>query len=259
MIHPQVEVIKDEKGELLDESVIFAVMTCAAPNLIYGKEGMTQSQYEEMLLTRITGMLKVAAYMGYRYLVLGAFGCGAFRNDARVVSDLFYKALKEFDFDGMKEHDLFRRIDFAVMDHTKEQKNFNEFSRNFRDFYRDEDLNDTEKALRARKENEAWLDVIRGCIYGGAVGDALGYPVEFLQEEAIFRIYGERGITSFDKDPEIGKALISDDTQMSLFTANGLLVGETRAAMRGIRGMPRVYVADAYQDWLKTQSDEGQA
>ena len=253
MIHPQVEVIKDEKGELLDESVIVAVMTCAAPNLIYGKEGMTQSQYEEMLLTRITGMLKVAAYMGYRYLVLGAFGCGAFRNDARVVSDLFYKALKEFDFDGMKEHDLFRRIDFAVMDHTKEQKNFNEFSRNFRDFYRDEDLNDTEKALRARKENEAWLDVIRGCIYGGAVGDALGYPVEFLQEEAIFRIYGERGITSFDKDPEIGKALISDDTQMSLFTANGLLVGETRAAMRGIRGMPRVYVADAYQDWLKTQ------
>ena len=44
-------------------------------------------------------MLKVAAYLGYQYLVLGAFGCGAFGNDARIVSDLFYKALKEFDFD----------------------------------------------------------------------------------------------------------------------------------------------------------------
>ena len=33
-------------------------------------------------------------------LVLGAFGCGAFGNDARLVSDLFYKALKEFDYEG---------------------------------------------------------------------------------------------------------------------------------------------------------------
>ena len=44
--------------------------------------------------------------------------CGAFANDARAVSDLFYKALKEFDYDGMKEKDMFHRIDFAVMDHS---------------------------------------------------------------------------------------------------------------------------------------------
>ena len=79
------------------------------------------------------------------------------------------------------------------------------------------------------------LSLIRGCIFGGAVGDALGYPVEFLTEEAIFRRYGAKGITAYEKDPASGKALISDDTQMSLFTANGLLVGETRGRMRGIR------------------------
>jgi len=45
-------------------------------------------------------MLKVAAYLGYQVLILGAFGCGAFGNDAHVVSDLFYKALKEFNFSG---------------------------------------------------------------------------------------------------------------------------------------------------------------
>ena len=135
MIHPQVEIIKDENGELLPESVIVAVMTCAAPALHHGKEGMTEKQYEQMIYDRIAGMLKVAAYLGYDKLVLGAFGCGAFLNDARVVSGLFYKALKEFDYDGMKDHDMFRQIDFAVLDHSYDQHNFNAFSRYFNHFY----------------------------------------------------------------------------------------------------------------------------
>ena len=253
IIHPQVEIIKDENGELLDETVIVAVMTCAAPMLRNGMEGMSQSQYESMMLGRITGMLNVAAYLGYRRLVLGAFGCGAFRNDARVVSDLFYKALKEFNYDGMREKDMFRRIDFAVLDHSENQYNFKEFARNFSHFYRDEDQKEIDRALERKKEKEIYLDAIRGCIYGGAVGDALGYPVEFMGEKEIFSRYGQKGITAFEKDPISGKALISDDTQMSLFTANGLLVGDTRGAMRGIQGAPRAYVAKAYQDWLKTQ------
>ena len=88
---------------------------------------------------RITGMLKVAAYLGYRHLILGAFGCGAFANDARVVSDLFCRALKEFDFDGMHEQDMFRRIDFAVLSRGADQYNFREFSRNFSSFHREAD------------------------------------------------------------------------------------------------------------------------
>ena len=258
MIHPQVEIIKDEKGELLDDTVIVAVMTCAAPILRYGMQGMSQAQYESLMLGRINGMLKTAAYFGYRRLVLGAFGCGAFRNDARVVSDLFYKALKEFDYDGMKENDMFRRIDFAVMDHSEDLYNFKEFSRNFSRFYRDEDQADIDRALKEKKEREVHLDAIRGCLFGGAAGDALGYPVEFLSEEDIFSEYGSSGITAYDKDPTTGKALISDDTQMTLFTANGLLIGETRGAMRGIRGLPRGYVAMAYLDWLKTQESSMQ-
>ena len=253
MIHPQVEIIKDENGELLDDTVIVAVLTCAAPILRYGMQGMSQAQYESLMLGRINGMLKTAAYFGYRRLVLGAFGCGAFKNDARVVSDLFYKALKEFDYDGMKENDMFRRIDFAVMDHSEDLYNFKEFSRNFSRFYRDEDQADIDRALKEKKEREVHLDAIRGCMFGGAAGDALGYPVEFLDEESIFRRYGAKGITAYDKDPRTGKALISDDTQMTLFTADGLLIGETRGAMRGIRGKPRGYVTLTYLDWLKTQ------
>ena len=261
IITPKVEIIKDENGNLLDESVVVAVMTCAAPCLTNGMEGLSQKQYESMVYNRIVGMLRCAAYMGYRNLVLGAFGCGAFGNDARIVSDLFYRALKEFDFDGMKEKDMFRRIDFAVLSRGAEQYNYHEFYRNFGDnnFYRDEDNATRMRTLDRIKETEKNLDKIRGSLIGGAIGDALGYPVEFLSRNEIVARYGETGITEYELDNRTGKALISDDTQMTLFTANGILVGETRLCMRGIGGVPSIYVPQSYQDWLTTQEKDYKA
>ena len=94
-------------------------------------------------------------------------------------------------------------------------------------------------------------DKIRGSLIGGAAGDALGYPVEFMDEVEIFSKYGENGITEYELTH--GKAEISDDTQMTLFTANALLFRETRGVLRGIAGKPRSYIARAYQDWLCTQ------
>ena len=41
---------------------------------------------------------------------------------------------------------------------------------------------DIDRALKEKKEREVHLDAIRGCMFGGAAGDALGYPVEFLDE-----------------------------------------------------------------------------
>ena len=159
MIHPQVEIIRDENGDLLPDTVIVAVMTCAAPKISYGMEGLTQEEYETMLFDRITGMLKVAAYLGYRHLILGAFGCGAFGNDARVVSDLFCRSLKEFDFDGMRESDMFRSIDFAVLCHSDNPYNFREFSRNFSHFRPDKDRKEPDPA--SEKETEVYPDAHR--------------------------------------------------------------------------------------------------
>lgn len=102
-------------------------------------------------------------------------------------------------------------------------------------------------------EREKYLDRIRGCLFGGACGDALGYPVEFKQYEDILEKYGSSGISSYSIDPATGLALFSDDTQMSLFTANGLLYGQTRSALSGISSQPRYYVYLAYLDWLETQ------
>lgn len=253
IITPDVEILKDENGNLLEDSVIVSVMTCAAPMVRRGLEGMSDEEYREMVYKRITGMLKTAAYLGYKVLVLGAFGCGAFGNDARVVSDLFYKAIKEFDYDGMSAVDFFRRIDFAVLDHSPDQYNFRQFFRNFSHFYREEDEKENQAAQARIRETEKHLDAVRGCMAGGAAGDALGYAVEFWREKRIFDTYGPEGITEYETDSRSGKALISDDTQMTLFTANGLLAGAIRGRMRGIAGPPREYVKSAYYDWLKTQ------
>lgn len=66
--------------------------------------------------------------------------------------------------------------------------------------------------LEKRKASEKNLDKIRGALIGGAIGDALGYPVEFMTLDMIVDKYGEHGITAYEFDRTSGKALISDDT-----------------------------------------------
>ena len=96
-------------------------------------------------------------------------------------------------------------------------------------------------------------DRIRGCLLGGAAGDALGYPVEFLWIDDIRKRYGPSGIQRYDFDGRTGKALISDDTQMTLFTAEGILSGLTQNRLNGTSIPLRKYVESAYADWLSTQ------
>lgn len=95
-------------------------------------------------------------------------------------------------------------------------------------------------------------DQVLGCMVGGAVGDALGYAVEFSSYGSIVKQYGEKGIMRYALDRH-GLAQISDDTQMSLFTAAGILLGMTRGYMRGIMGRIDTYCRFTYLDWLHTQ------
>lgn len=95
-------------------------------------------------------------------------------------------------------------------------------------------------------------DKIRGSLIGGAIGDALGYPVEFMSRDGILNRYGTDGITKL-KVSDNGKALISDDTQMTLFTANGLLFGITRWRTHGVLADLPAYVSEAYKEWYQTQ------
>lgn len=98
-------------------------------------------------------------------------------------------------------------------------------------------------------------DRIRGSLIGGAIGDALGYPVEFIDSYAgIQRRYGDAGITRLDvrqwwrnDDNSTRKAWISDDTQMTLFTACGIL----NAKEKGSAPIPSI--CEAYIEWYYTQ------
>ena len=100
--------------------------------------------------------------------------------------------------------------------------------------------------------NDTILDKIRGSLLGGAAGDALGYAVEFLSLPQIKELYGEHGITEYSL--KNGAALISDDTQMTLFTANGLLVSDVMGRIPGNKVSPEMFVPLSYRDWLKTQT-----
>lgn len=104
-------------------------------------------------------------------------------------------------------------------------------------------------------KREAGKGKFQACLLGGAAGDALGYAVEFNSWQSIQEKYGKEGIRRYQLNNQ-GVAEISDDTQMTLFTANGLLFGETRLATRGIAAGLDSYVKTAYLEWLQTQTGE---
>ena len=92
-------------------------------------------------------------------------------------------------------------------------------------------------------------DNFAGCLVGGAIGDALGYVIEFMESDAIFQKYGDDGLRDFSQEEDV---FISDDTQMTMFTANGLLYYATSGGPAG-RSLNEC-IHDAYMDWLHSQN-----
>lgn len=94
----------------------------------------------------------------------------------------------------------------------------------------------------------------RGCLVGGAVGDALGAPVEFMSLAEIREQLGENGVHGYVS--AFGRfGAITDDTQMSMFTAEGLLRAYACLATTGGADVPAI-VGHAYLRWLHTQREK---
>lgn len=98
------------------------------------------------------------------------------------------------------------------------------------------------------------VDKFTGCLLGGAVGDALGWPVEFMTLEEIRRKFGPEGIRDLSEAPG-GIGAITDDTQMTLFTAEGLLREYRRSEETGVKPDYPLSVYQAYLRWLSTQGE----
>jgi ADP-ribosylglycohydrolase len=95
-----------------------------------------------------------------------------------------------------------------------------------------------------------FADSVAGCLLGGAVGDALGAVVEFASIEEIRKRYGPVGLVGFPPDG----GGITDDTQMTLFTAEALIRARRRYEERRLDHSTDELWA-AYRRWLVTQGE----
>nr|MCU0235430.1 ADP-ribosylglycohydrolase family protein [Thermoanaerobaculales bacterium] len=95
------------------------------------------------------------------------------------------------------------------------------------------------------------LSRFRGCLLAGAVGDALGAPVEFTPLGEILGEFGPGGPAELEDGPYPAGS-VTDDTQMTLFVAEGLIRSLNRRRKKGAATDIRIML-HAHWRWLRTQ------
>jgi ADP-ribosylglycohydrolase len=95
------------------------------------------------------------------------------------------------------------------------------------------------------------IEKFKGCLYGLAIGDALGYPIEFETQARMHTKYGASGISDFVKfrsNDQIVEGLYSDDTQMSLAVANALISSQNTNSLENVMNN----ISEEFVHWLET-------
>ncbi|MFI0960085.1 TIGR02452 family protein [Streptomyces sp. NPDC021080] len=129
VIHsPGVPVFRDDRGRLLDEPFPAGFLTAAAPNagVVLRTAPRRAADLPGALAIRAERVLETAAAHGYRRLVLGAWGCGVFRNDPAQVARAFHGVLTGGRLDGYFDH-----VVFGVLDRTPGRTTHQAFDRVF--------------------------------------------------------------------------------------------------------------------------------
>lgn len=129
IVSPRVPFFRDDDANLLSQPVICSVITSPAPNAgaVMKNEPEKKSQVEATLVRRAEMVLRCAALHQVDALILGAWGCGVFRNQPQMVAESFRRWL--LPGKGYERH--FRRVILAVFDPTEQRENFKAFSRVF--------------------------------------------------------------------------------------------------------------------------------
>ncbi|WP_025718547.1 TIGR02452 family protein [Paenibacillus sp. 1-18] len=123
---PEVPVFRDDQGTLLEKPYQVDFLTAPAVNagVVREREPEQVNRISEVMLERIRYILGMAKQNGVEHLVLGAYGCGVFRNKPEEVADWFKQVLVDEGYAL-----LFERVVFAVLDHTAGQRTLSSFKK----------------------------------------------------------------------------------------------------------------------------------
>jgi uncharacterized protein (TIGR02452 family) len=123
---PDVPVFRLDDGRLLDEPYPCSFLTSPAVNVgALRDRDRRAEEIGRVMRSRVERVLGVAALHGHEVLVLGAWGCGVFRNDPGRIAELFREALAG-PFRG-----AFARVMFAVLDSSADRQSLGPFERVF--------------------------------------------------------------------------------------------------------------------------------
>lgn len=123
---PLVPFFRDETGALIEKPILASVITAPAPNAgaIAPNEPANLNQVEPTMLRRAELVLEIARAHQVDQIVLGAWGCGVFRNDPKTVAHIFADFLKpEGKFAG-----VFDEVAFAVFDRSEGEATYRAFA-----------------------------------------------------------------------------------------------------------------------------------
>jgi uncharacterized protein (TIGR02452 family) len=123
---PRVPVFRSDDCALLKNPHLVSILTAPAVNagVVREREPQQVKMIEPVMLERIRYILSVAAKHGERAIILGAYGCGVFRNNPSDVAKMFKRVLIDEDYQTLFDH-----IVFAILDKTDEKRVFNLFKR----------------------------------------------------------------------------------------------------------------------------------
>jgi len=116
---PDVTFFRDEDYKLLEVPYSLSIITAPAPN-VWQMEDPSEDRLIEIFKRRTRMILSIAAKHNHKTIILGAWGCGAFGNNAQMVAEAFDKALREIP--------AFEYVCFAVYDSHKGKPIFNTFN-----------------------------------------------------------------------------------------------------------------------------------
>lgn len=122
---PEVPIIRQDDGELLDTPVLSTIITSAAVNAGAVKENEIEriDEIEGIMKIRIDKLLGLSALNNHKTLILGAWGCGVFQNDPQMIAQLFSELL------NTKYQGVFEKVVFSI--YAKNKKFIEAFQNEF--------------------------------------------------------------------------------------------------------------------------------